>query len=168
MFQLHPAITSQEWNAPCNQLIVDNFQWYKQCTGTACHAPCIFGNLEDCIPKGTYHQKDPFWWKFYKVDSAVLYKTQHCNTHNRECLLFPQHSGEKSDIETAGLPCWDMSLAGKRLQENGRTVGTFLCHAKRHIELMTPNIILENTKDRAIGTNQCLINFSICSMFFMH
>ena len=102
--------------------------------------------------------EDPFFLKFYKVDSADFYKTQHCKTHKRECLLFPEHQGEKSDLETAGLPCWDMSLAGKRLQENGRTVGTFLCHAKRHIELMTPIIIVENTKDRIIiGTNQTIL-----------
>lgn len=60
--------------------------------------------------------------------------------------LMPDFLSWGSDLETAGLPCPDMSFAGKRQQENGKTVGAFLTHAKRHVELQTPIIAVENTK----------------------
>ena len=84
--------------------------------------------------------------KFRKVDQAPLFRTQHCFTHDKECALFGAPSAH-SDFEVAGLPCWDMSLAGKRLQEEGRTAGAFLAHAKRHVEKETRLIVVENTKD---------------------
>ena len=65
----------------------------------------------------------------------------------------------------AGLPCWDMSLAGKRLQENGVTVGCFLTHAKRHVELETPLVIVENTKDRTyISLSLVLLMYNLSNI----
>lgn len=108
-----PWPSPKEWNAPCRQLIVDNFQWYKHCAGRLCCCqPCIFDDLEGRIPEGTYEPDDPFYVKFHKVDAADLLRKQYCYTHNKQCPLFPEHPGQQSDIETAGLPCWDMSLAG--------------------------------------------------------
>ena len=200
----YSATATQEWNAPCRQLIIDNFQWWKQVTGRACAMPCVHGDLEGCIPPNTYSPTDAFMHKFWKVDCAPLFKSQFCYTHNTECIMFPddrdlglsettclyffallewcrnriwgdlENNGleinlraafQGSDIETAGLPCWDMSYAGQRRQEDGRTVGAFLTHAKRHVELQTPIVIVENTKacfDRSYFHQKYLKNkFSI-------
>ena len=119
----------------------------KKIIGVGCRTPCVFGNLEDCIPKGTFTSSDGFWTKFEKVDSAPIYTTQYCYTHDKQCGILDN----SADLETAGLPCWDYSMAGKRLQEHGPTIGAFLTHGKRHVHLGTPLILIENVKDRAAG-----------------
>ena len=88
------AAFDEEWNTACRQLIVDNFQWFKQCTGRACPLPCVFGNLEGCIPEGTISREDPYAVKFHNVDKAPLYRTQYCFTHNGQCSLFPRNKEE--------------------------------------------------------------------------
>ena len=72
---------------------------------------------------------------------------QWCFSHRKLCPLFET----RTDFETAGLPCTDQSRAGKRLFEEGPTASVFCCHAKRHIELQTPLILLENVQVRLWG-----------------
>ena len=121
---------------------MDHIEWIKQSSGSMREPPCVFGDLESCIPVKTFESSDGFWTKFKKVDSAKMYRTQYCYSHNRQCPL-----NQNSDMETAGLPCWDYSLAGNRLCEDGPTIGAFLTHAKRHVEFGTPIVIVENVKD---------------------
>jgi hypothetical protein len=124
-------------------LIQDHTEWIKENTNLAStKSPCVFGDLERCIPTSTFEQTDDFWTKFMKVDRAPMYNTQHCFAHNRQCQLF-----KCSDFEVAGLPCPDYSVAGLGLMENGRTVGAFLTHAKRHVAYATPLLLIENVKD---------------------
>ena len=80
------------------------------------------------------------------MDAAQIFTTQFCYTHGSQCNLL-----NRSDLEVAGLPCWDYSLAGKRLQEDGPTIGAFLAHAKRHVHLATPVIVIENVKEWETG-----------------
>lgn len=47
-------------------------------------------------------------------------------------------------VETAGLPCVDYSKAGLEEREHGSTNKVFVSHAKRHVELETPVVVLEN------------------------
>ena len=100
--------------------------------------------MEKCIPAGTYKKSDDFMTKLLKIDAAPLVPSQHCYTHNRHCKLLGPDTD--TDMEVAGLPCWDMSFAGKRLQEEGPTNTTFIYHAKRQTHKETPLIIIENTK----------------------
>ena len=141
---IHHPLT-KEWDRGCRQLIHDHFDWVKLHVGGVCRAPCVFGNLERCIPKNTFDASNDFWTKFKKVDEAVLFSTQYCYTHNQQCRL-----DKGSDLEVAGLPCWDYSLVGKLLGENGPTIEAFLTHAKRHVAVGTPLIIIENVKDRLL------------------
>ena len=104
--------------------------------------PCVFGDLEQCIPRDTFCRTDTFMEKLVKVDNAPIFETQHCFTHNKLCKL-----DQDSDLEVSGLPCWDYSLAGKRLGEEGPTISAFLTHAKRHCHSETRLIIVENVKD---------------------
>ena len=124
-------------------MIFDHSVWIKQTSGMSCKTSCLFGNLEDCIPKATYEPSDDFETKFQKVDASDMYRTQYCYTHDCQCEL-----DKRSDLETAGLPCWDYSLAGNRLAEEGPTIGSFLTHGKRHVAFSTPLMIVENVKDR--------------------
>ena len=137
---------TEEWDSHCRQLIVDNSEWIKRVGGLSCKTPCIFGDLMGCVRKNLFHKDDPFWVKFEKVDEAPLYQTQYCFTHGCQCSLVDK----KADLEVAGLPCPDYSVAGKRLQENGPTIGAFLTHAKRHVSLQTRIIVVENVKDQGL------------------
>ena len=82
--------------------------------------------------------------KFSLVDDANFRCKQFCHTHKKQCPLFGPST--EAQLEVAGLPCWDMSRAGRQMKEEGPTAGVFLCHAKRHAEKRTPMIIIENTK----------------------
>ena len=143
----NPA-ASQEWSASCRQLIIDHFAWLRKATGKACKMPCVFGDLTACLPEGSYEESDSFMQKLESIDRADLMASQYCYTHNRSCPLFGCKPGSQSQLEVAGLPCWDMSAAGKRKREAGRTAPVFLAHAKQHIEKETALIIIENTKAR--------------------
>ena len=130
----------------CRQLIVDHFAWLRRATGRSCQPPCVFGDLESCVPPNSYDPAQTFLQKLQDVDDAPLIQKQHCYTHGKNCPLFGE--GTSATLEVAGLPCWDMSAAGKRLKEHGRTATVFICHAKRHVEKRTPLIVIENTKAR--------------------
>ena len=112
--------------------------------------PCVFGDVMACLPRGSYRESDSFMQKLESIDRAPMFSAQFCYTHNKSCELFgcKPGSGPSSQLEVAGLPCWDMSAAGKRQREAGRTAPVFLAHAKQHIEKQTPLIIIENTKAR--------------------
>ena len=107
--------------------------------------PCMFENLVHVLPSGSYNAKDSFAKKFYDVNNANLMWAQGCLTHGQDCLLFGPDAG--SDLDTSGLPCWDMSIAGLKLYEEGPTNIVFMSHAKMHVEKKTPLLIIENTKD---------------------
>ena len=114
-------------------------------TGNPMPLPCIFSDVEGCIPAGTYQADMSFAWKLYFVSSSPFQRYQMCRTHNCMCSQFPAVS---ADLDVSGLPCPDFSRAGARHYEQGITNTVFMCHAKRHIELQTPLIIIENVEDR--------------------
>lgn len=138
----------EEINAGCRQLILDHLQWCYSVTGT-CHRPCIFGDLVECVPPGSFCDEDPFYKKLYDFNRADLMKSQHCFFCTQQCPLFGPSA--ESDMEVAGLPCTDQSAAGNRLYQEGPTAKVFLAHAKRHIEKETPLLILENVQERDCG-----------------
>ena len=129
-------------------MINDHVGWCAKVVDAPVRPPCIFGDVEGCIPPGTYESSDPFKVKFAKIANAPFVSHQWCFTHRTYCPLFEM----ESDFETAGLPCTDQSRAGKRLFEEGPTASVFCCHAKRHIELQTPVILLENVQVRVAKT----------------
>ena len=134
---------SKEWSKRCHQLIIDHHQWCCRVLNTQTKLPCIFGDVEGCIPPGTYNATDPFKLKFHKIANSDFVSHQWCYAHHQMCPLFKT----QLDFETAGLPCTDSSRAGNRQFENGPTAGVFVCHGKRHIELATPLILLENVQE---------------------
>ena len=55
---------------------------------------------------------------------------------------------KKPDYDISGLPCPDFSRAGERRGRGGPTLTVFACHAKLHIHLGTPLLVIENVQDR--------------------
>ena len=87
-----------------------------------------------------------FMEKVVRANRCPLRQHTWCYTHNGFCPLFG--SGVAADIEVAGLPCIDFSKAGKRLGPEGPHSKVFVAHAKRHVEMATPVIVIENVWDR--------------------
>ena len=156
---LIPFSCAQEINPRCRQMLVDHIVWCGEVLGTSIRTPCIFGDVEGCIPEGVYNKTDSFMAKYRDIENSDLLSHQHCYTHNRYCPIFGPEAN--SDFETAGLPCVDMSRAGKRLKENGRTASVFITHAKRHCEKRTPVILLENAQARCLSKNIYNIRLSM-------
>ena len=137
---------SQEWSSKCQQLILDHAGWCESAKKESAPFPCVFGDIEGCVPPGHYEPEDPFVVKTYKLEQAPLLTHQFCKTHQRNCALLGPSA--ESQWGTAGLPCPDQSRAGLRRYEEGPTAPVFICHAKRHVEKRTPMILLENVQDR--------------------
>ena len=75
-------------------------------------------------------------------------KLRFCHEHKRFCAIHGK-DGLRPDLDVSGLPCPDMSKAGKQLFEEGVTSAVFCCHAKLNVELGTPLLIIENVQDRS-------------------
>jgi site-specific DNA-cytosine methylase len=56
-------------------------------------------------------------------------------------------------MDTSGLPCPDMSKAGKGLREEGLTSSVFIAHAKLHCAKKTPLLVVENVEDIIITSD---------------
>ena len=134
---------AQEFDRKCHQVIRDNHLWCRD-NGLRFPMPCLFEDLHGCIPANTFNTEDEFAVKLWKVKKAPLVARQFCLTHRRMCSLFGPDAA--ADVEVAGLPCWDMSLAGSKRKEHGETNSVFMVHAKRHKEKRTPLLIIENVQ----------------------
>ena len=149
----------EECEPKCHQLIRDHMLWCATVTQRRCRGYCLFNDVQDVIPAGTFDEEDTFIAKAQKIASAPLYCTQYCLQHQRMCPLFGPAT--EAHWETAGLPCPDQSRAGLRRFEQGPTAAVFCCHAKRHIEKQTPMILLENVQDRS--KSRCRLDLEVCA-----
>ena len=150
--KLRPTIIrspSKELDEHCRGLIRGHHLWCQSFSEHKFPAPCCFGDIEHCLPPGSYNPEDSFMWKAWAISQAPLLETQHCFTHGRPCELLNQEFA--SDMEVAGLPCWDHSHAGKQEREHGRTNTVFMSHAKLHRAKATPLLVLENVQAGACG-----------------
>ena len=136
----------EEIKPSCRALITDHIEWCQQLEGSGFSPPCVFGDVLKSLPENSYNRDDSFADKLYSIDRARLMKRQYCYTCGKQCPLFTP--GEESEHETAGLPCVDMSSAGKRRFESGPTAPIFITHGKRHVAKRTRVILLENVQDR--------------------
>ena len=127
----------------CRQVIRDHQAWCESVAGNSFPPSCIFGDLEHCLPEGTYHPKATFMQKLEQISKSPLMAKQWCYSHQTHCCLFGQAA---TDFEISGLPCWDYSLAGTRRAEDGPTNTVFMTHAKMHKERRTPLMVLENVQ----------------------
>lgn len=109
--------------------------------------PCVHGNIEEILAPKSFDRSDSFKKKATDIDQAFMCSHQYCFTHDMLCpILGPK--AKSSDYDISGLPCPDMSKAGKRKREEGVTSGVFACHAKYHVERQTPMLVIENVQEK--------------------
>ena len=135
----------KEISGTCRQLVVDHFDWYKTTVGWR-PQPCIHGDVTKIVPEGSFDPKSSFESRLRSINRAPVLLKQFCYSHGKDCNIFG--SPHKPDYDLSGLPCPDHSPAGKRLGEEGVTSSVFCCHAKIHIALQTPFLIVENVPDK--------------------
>lgn len=123
--------------------------WYNNTTEVVHPKLCVFGDLTGIVPVDCHPQPGAsFMEQVYAFNRAPLYSKQHCYTHNKCCSL-GLVSGIPPDFDLSGLPCPDMSPCGLRQGLEGPTAQVFIAHAKHHIALQTPLLVIENVPDWA-------------------
>ena len=152
---------SQEIDRTCQQIIRDNVNWCNLVTSRTPPPPCMFEEIEGIVPDRVMDSSDDFMNMFKKVNNCKLKSHQWCLTHKRQCALV----GAGPDYDCAGLPCWDYSFAGKRLQEEGETKRVFIAYAAYHCSQRTPLLVIENVKAWCSKIVYCVISvdFRKCS-----
>ena len=143
---------TEEINKTCQQLIRDNLQWCNLVTSRFRPAPCMFGEVEGCVPTTAIRSDDDFMTMFRKINTCKLISTQWCYMHNKCCPVLGPDAAV--DFNCAGLPCWDYSMAGNRKQEEGETRRVFIGYAAQHCFQRTPLLLVENVK--ASGLKVCV------------
>ena len=141
----------KEMRQDCRQSIVDHHAWCGELDPTIYKGmPCVFGDLCGVMPEGLLDEGS-FIQKVVAANRSMLARDAYCYTHNRLCPLWPASRRTTADVEVAGLPCPDFSRAGRKRREEGPTNKVFISHAKRHVELGTPLIVIENVWDTGKG-----------------
>lgn len=156
--------TAQELSRRCRQLIVDHSTWYNNTTESWHPMPCIHGDLTSILPDHSFDPESSFMTRLYDINRAPLYSHQFCYTHNRDCALgvLDSDHDNRPDYDFSGLPCPDMSPAGKKKREEGTTSSVFLCHAKYHVAMQTPILIIENVPDSG-----CSKKLNVAQTYFL-
>ena len=141
---------SQEIDAACRQLIIDHHAWMNSFSDSGT-LPCIFGDILKLIPESAQLTTGSFSEKRQRVEGVHLKGEQFCHAHNKYCnALQPT----EADVDLSGLPCPDNSRANrKRKFQEGPTGPVYIAWAKRHKQLQTKLIIIENVRD----TCMCLV-----------
>ncbi|CAE7248679.1 unnamed protein product [Symbiodinium sp. CCMP2456] len=80
------------------------------------------------------------------VDRSDFCAGQYCYQHGKVCSILGGFA-KKPDYDVSGLPCPDFSRAGRRRGREGPTATVFACHAKLHIHLGTPLLVIENVQE---------------------
>lgn len=132
-------------NRTCQQLIRDHLNWCKLVVGRPLDEPCMFDQVEGCVPDELLEDSDSFMTMFSKVNKCHLRNSLWCRNHCKRCPVVG--AAAATDYDCAGLPCWDYSAAGLRKKEEGSTKRVFIAYAKRHIWQQTPLLLIENVKD---------------------
>ena len=117
--------------------------WVEDVTGEDHGGCCIFGDITSLLPYGTFTTGDNIYSRRLLASrKASLAQNGQCYHHGAACDV------QKRPIFTvSGLPCPDMSTAGKRRKRAGVTADVYLAHGRWASMLEVPLILFENTKD---------------------
>ena len=135
----------KEIDATCRQLIRDHVRWCQKATDMYGPSPCVHGDVTEILPEGTVIDQG-YLKMSHAVNQAQVMPKQFCYTHNQQCRVFGRRAVH-ADYDISGLPCPDMSRAGKQLFEEGPTAVVFACHAKMHAHKRTKLLVIENVPD---------------------
>ncbi|CAE7811005.1 unnamed protein product [Symbiodinium sp. CCMP2592] len=135
----------KEMSARCRQLITDHARWCEEVVGQR-PLPCVHGDLTDILPAGSVDPNGTFMQRVRAIDRADFCAGQYCYQHGMVCSVLGDFA-KKPDYDISGLPCPDFSRAGQRRGREGPTGTVFACHAKLHIHLGTPLLVIENVQE---------------------
>ena len=111
--------------------------------GTASRSALHFWRHHGPTAKGAFSSSGCFTEKLTEVSRCFLQQVQYCHKHGRMCPTTSQ-----VDLDVSGLPCQDNSRCNrKRKLEEGRYVPVYMVWAKKHKQMRTALLILENTPD---------------------
>ncbi|CAJ1422350.1 unnamed protein product [Effrenium voratum] len=119
------TVAMWELSPSCHQLIFDNHRWCLRESGQQHPTPCLFQNILDLNVPGCYKTAHSYRGKKGAIVGSWLQQAADCLAHACECPL-PQGV----DLGVSGLPCTDMSRAGKRKKRFGPTAPVYMTHAK--------------------------------------
>lgn len=107
--------------------------------------PHFFTDILTLVKPGTFTQTDSYVGKRRKIHRSVLVDAQDCKTHScsdSEVCRVPD-----PDFGCSGLPCTDMSRAGKQLKRDGPTNSVYMAHGKFCETKKAPLILIECTPE---------------------
>ena len=147
-------------NAPaCNQLLFDNHRWCMETVDKDHDMPHFFNDILSLNCSGTFRDKDSYQTKRRKICGSVLLPTQLCNTHSHTDSESDWCMVPSPDYGCSGLPCTDMSRAGRQLKKHGPTNSVYMTHGKYVENKKVPIFTVECTPESWLSTNNnnCLI-----------
>ena len=107
--------------------------------------PHFFHDIETLNLHGTFSASDTYTAKRRRIQRSVLVDTQVCNTHcwgeDSVCTV------PSADFGCSGLPCTDMSRAGRQLKRHGLTNSVYMTHGKFVETKRVPLFIIECTPE---------------------
>ena len=103
--------------------------------------PHFFEDMLAMIPSGSFKETDSFDAKHKDICQCWLQGSQMCRQHEDVCPI------PEADFAVSGLPCTDMSRAGKHRLREGPTSPVYMVHGKLHCEQKTPLLLLECTPE---------------------
>ena len=139
----------KEYDPNCRQLLFDNHRWCCQTVGYQHAMPHLFGNILDLNPPGCLSQTWGYDAKRRKIMKTGVACQLDCAAHS----VAPEIASEflngcappYADFGCSGLPCTDMSRAGKRLRKHGPTNSIYITHAKFVQQKRVPLLVIECT-----------------------
>ena len=105
---------AQEYSEPCQQLLLESMHWCQKVSGHAVGvSPFLFGDITKLLKGPWYDTTMTYSKRLAAGQEATLESGMWCQIQQRECPLpYPY-------FDVSGLPCPDMSAAGKRLKRAG-------------------------------------------------
>ena len=121
--------------------------------------PHFFNDILSLNCTGTFRDKDSYQTKRRKICRSVLLPTQLCNTHSHTDSESDWCTVPSPDYGCSGLPCTDMSRAGRQLKKHGPTNSVYMTHGKYVETKEVPIFTVECTPESRLSNNNnnCII-----------
>ena len=136
-------IIAQEINSGRQQLCKEALNWSWNLLDEEPNECCLFGDIEQLLPYGTLMADQRYSQKLKAATGVPVAPRSPCYIHSGPCEV-----NKRPIFSVSGLPCPDMSSAGKRRKRAGVTSNVYLCHGRWATENEVPLLLIECTKDR--------------------
>ena len=109
--------------------------------------PHFFNDILDLNLPWSFYASDSYKVKRRKIHRSVLVGSQCCNVHSTSDLEGDKCMVPYADFGVSGLPCTDMSRAGKQLKKHGPTNSIYMTHGKYAETMRVPLLLIECTPE---------------------